>query len=79
MFILSVEPVPLKMNDSGTRVPIDTIIGAFNDGATPQDIARSYDSVPLADIFAVIAYYLHHKDEVDAYLAQRQREQKLSP
>ncbi len=80
MFIPSVEPVPLKMNEhgvvlvSGTRVPMDTIIGAFKDGATPQDIARSYDSVSLADIFAVIAYYLHHKDEVDSYLERRQRE-----
>lgn len=28
----------------------------------------------LADVYAVIGYYLRHQDEVDAYLAEQQQE-----
>jgi hypothetical protein len=28
----------------------------------------------LADVYAVITYYLQHQDEVDAYLAERRRQ-----
>jgi uncharacterized protein (DUF433 family) len=73
------EPIPLTMDEhgvmkvSGTRVPLDTIIGAFNDGASAEEIALSYPSVLLPDIYAVITYYLRHKEDVDAYVAERER------
>lgn len=39
----------------------------------PKAFALQYPSVPLADVYAVIAYYLRHKAEVDAYLGERER------
>jgi hypothetical protein len=49
------------MRVSKTRVPLDTIIAAFSEGATAEEIAYQYPVVPLADIYAVIGYYLHRK------------------
>lgn len=74
------EPLPLKADPDGvvrvggTRVTLDTVIAAFNEGATPEEIAQQYPSLQLADVYAVIGYYLHRRTEADAYLHQR-REQ----
>jgi uncharacterized protein (DUF433 family) len=51
-----------------TRVTLLTLIKAFLEGATPEEIHQEYPSVGLADVYAVIAYYLGHRDEVNAYL-----------
>jgi len=56
----------------GTRIPLDTIVIAFQLGSTPQDIARQYSPLDLADIYAVLAYYLQNQDEVDRYLRERE-------
>lgn len=58
----------------GTRVTLDTVMAAFDAGATPEEIVQQYLSVTLADIYSVIAYYLRHQSDVRAYLAQRQRQ-----
>jgi len=53
---------------AGTRVTLLTLIDAFQEGATPEEIYQEYPSVPLAHAYAVIAFYLGHRDEIDAYL-----------
>ena len=74
------EIVPIKTNKdgvilvSGTRVTLDTILGAFSDGLTAEEIAYQYPSVPLADIYSVIGYYLRQKKQVDAYLKRREKQ-----
>ena len=40
---------------------------------TPEDMVRAYDTLLLADVHAVIAYYLRHRDAVRAYLKRRER------
>lgn len=56
---------------AGTRVTLDTVVGAFDAGATAEEIAQQYSSVPLVDVYSVITYYLRHKTEVDVYLSKR--------
>lgn len=75
------EPVPLSLTEkdqvvrvAGTRVALDTIVRAFQKGATPEEIAQDYSAVSLPDIYAVIAYYLRHRSEVDEYLQRREGE-----
>ena len=53
---------------------LDIIIAEFQRGSTAEQIAQDYSSVPLADVYQVIAYYLRHKEAVDAYMAARDRE-----
>jgi uncharacterized protein (DUF433 family) len=73
-------PLPLVVDDSGvirvtgTRVPLATVITAYQQGATPEEIVDAFDTLQLADVYAVIAYFLRHRPEVDAYLSE-QREQ----
>lgn len=59
---------------AGTRVTLDTVIIEFRAGAAPEQITKQYPTVSLADAYAVIAYYLKHSREVDAYLKERQQE-----
>ncbi len=76
----TIETIPLETDLNGvirvskTRVTLDTIVQAFNDGATAEEIAQQYPSVPLADIYSVIGYYLRNKDEAGVYLHQRRGE-----
>lgn len=73
----SVESVPLRETSDGmicvggTRIPLDTVIGAFHAGATAEEIAQQYPSLDLADVYHVIGYYLRRRPEVDAYLSKR--------
>ena len=58
---------------AGTRVTLDTLVAAFDAGATAEEIVQQYPSVPLADVYAVITYYLRHQSDVFAYLQSRQQ------
>jgi uncharacterized protein (DUF433 family) len=61
----------------GTRVSLDSVVFAFLDGSTPEEIVQQYPSLDLADAYAAVTYYLNHRQEVEAYLHERktQREQ----
>ena len=78
--LTTTEIIPLEtdadgvMRISNTRVTLDTIVTAFKDGATAEEIAQQYPTVPLADVYYVIGYYLHKKDEVESYLEKRNHE-----
>lgn len=74
------ERIPIKADADGvirvggTRVTLDTVVAAFDSGATAEEIVQQYPSLALADVYSVISYYLRHESEVRAYLAERQRE-----
>ena len=71
------EVIPLTIDAHGvlrvgnTRVTLDTVLAAFADGATAEEIVQQYPSLHLADVYSVIGYYLRHTSEIDAYLHQR--------
>jgi uncharacterized protein (DUF433 family) len=71
------EPVPLVqdadgvMRVRGTRITLDTVIAAFRDGATAEEIVQQYPSISLADVYLVIGFCLRHSSELEAYFAQR--------
>ncbi|NDJ75504.1 MAG: DUF433 domain-containing protein [Chloroflexi bacterium] len=58
----------------GTRVTLDTVVYAFNRGATPEEIVQQYPALKLADVYGAIAYYLQFRADVDAYIALRERD-----
>mgnify|MGYP003623063699 CR=1 FL=1 len=54
----------------GTRVGIETILYDFIHRArTPEEIANTYTSLTLEQVYATILYYLHNKEAVSAYIA----------
>lgn len=74
---LEAETPPLRVDDGGavrvgkSRISFDLVVEQHENGATPDEIARAYDTLDLADIYSVIGYYLRHRAEVRAYLKQR--------
>ncbi len=75
----SAEPIPLSKDEHGDirvgdcRVLLDLVVHAFDDGATPETIVQMYSTLQLADVYAAIAYYLRHRQEIRNYLADRER------
>ena len=78
--MISTESPPLTKDEDcvirvgGTRVSLDSVVFAFLDGSTPEDIVQQYAAIDLADAYAAVAYYLNHRVEVDSYLAERRTE-----
>ena len=79
-FSVKREAIPLNhdadgvVRVGGTRVTLETIVTAFTEGATAEEIAQQYPSVSLSDIYYVIGYYLRRRSEVDAYLGRRRQQ-----
>jgi uncharacterized protein (DUF433 family) len=78
--VTTTEVIPLETDEHGvirvsnTRVTLDTVVTAFKAGATAEEIAQQYPTIPLADVYYVIGYYLHKQDEVEVYLGKRKQE-----
>jgi uncharacterized protein (DUF433 family) len=77
---LDVEFLPLRFEEGGavrvgnSRIGLDLVVEQCENGMTPEDVVRAYDTLALADVYAVIAYYLRHRNEVRAYLKRREEE-----
>lgn len=71
------QSTPLQQDESGTvriagsRVTLDTVVRAFFDGATAEQIHDSFPSVSLRDVYATIAFFLEHESAVREYLKER--------
>jgi uncharacterized protein (DUF433 family) len=74
---LNSEPFPLETSPDGvirvrgTRVTLDTIWAAFQEGATAEEIVQQYPSLSLADAYQAIGYCLRNRPLVAGYLAKR--------
>jgi uncharacterized protein (DUF433 family) len=76
------EQIPIRVDTDkygsirvgNTRVLLDLVIYAYWQGKTPESITQSYPSLTLEDVYLAIGYYLRHRDEVDAYLREREAE-----
>ena len=73
-------PQPLRLDEHGavrvgkTRVTLETVIVGYQQGESPEEIVRAFDTLDLGDVYIAIGYYLHHRDQIDAYLAECERE-----
>lgn len=78
--VIEPEPVPLVRDEVGrlmvpnSRISLDVLVAAFKRGKTPEAIHDSYETVSLADVYAIFSYYLRHRAEVEAYLSGQERE-----
>jgi uncharacterized protein (DUF433 family) len=79
-FSAQVDAPPLREDAAGavrvgnSRVLLELVVRAFQDGATPESIVQRYSTLALSDVYAVIAYYLRHRAEVDDYLSRREQQ-----
>jgi uncharacterized protein (DUF433 family) len=78
--ILEAIPVPLTNDGHGglrvgeTRVSLESVWRLHQQGASPAEIVQAFDTLQPADVHAVLAWALRHRDEVDAYLKRRDEE-----
>jgi uncharacterized protein (DUF433 family) len=72
--------VPLREEPPGvlrvgkSRVLLELVLDAFKAGATPESIVQSYDTLNLADVYAVITRYLAAPAPFEEYLRIRDEE-----
>ena len=80
---LAADDIRLK----GTRIGIETILFDYLFRAkTPEEIAQTYPSLRLEQVYATILYYLQNKQAVEAYIQdwlewgdRMREEQKRNP
>ena len=58
----------------GTRVSLDSVVIAFQHGASPEKILHSFPTLKLSQVYGVIAYYLENEPAVSEYIAEGERE-----
>lgn len=70
----------------GTRVNIETVVQAYREGVSPEEIFLRYPTLSLEQIHATIVYYLANREQVETYLNRVTRcqeeawkEQQLHP
>lgn len=74
------DPIPLETDThgvirvKGSRVTLESIVASFNQGVTPEEIVQQYPTLDLADVYAIVTYYLKHSRELDKYLYQERLE-----
>jgi uncharacterized protein (DUF433 family) len=75
------QQIPLTMGEDGTiriansRVTLESVIHEFKLGASAEQIQEDFPSVPLRDLYSVVAHYLSHVEEVEEYLRAQKREE----
>src|SRR5438309_910381 len=82
MTTLDFEPltvvVPLREEPAGvlrvgkSRVLLELVLRQFKAGATPEAIVQSYDTLNLADVYAVVSRYLAAPEPFEEYLRIRE-------
>jgi uncharacterized protein (DUF433 family) len=80
---LSADDIRVK----GTRIGIETILyDHIHRARTPEEVAQTYPSLSIEQVYATILYYLHNKEAVSQYVAdwlewshQQRKAQQLNP
>ncbi len=50
---------------AGHRIRVLDIAIYYDDGRTPTEIVEMFPSITEADVYAAIAYYLDHREEIE--------------
>ncbi len=80
MVVVQTDPVPLTDDGHGgllvgdTRVGLEIVLEDFQSGSSPEAIVEHFPVLKLADVYAVIAYFLRHREVIEAYLRASEEE-----
>ena len=78
--VIETDAPPLKkwedgsIRVGGTRVTLETVVEYYKLGRTAEEIAIAFPVLALGDVHATIAYYCKHREQVEAYLKEVERE-----
>ena len=74
------DTVPLRVDEGGvvrvgeSCVALAELLNEYESGKTPEEMVRAHEGLELADVHAVIAYYLRHRHEIGEFLDRRREE-----
>ncbi|HAK94158.1 MAG TPA: hypothetical protein DCM87_03925 [Planctomycetes bacterium] len=55
----------------GTRIGVHDVVGLIVNGATLEDVLRSFPDLSRAQVYECLAYYEDHRTEIDALVADQ--------
>jgi len=55
----------------GTRVGVHDVVGLVVNGATVDEVCRSFPNVTRAQVYECLAYYEDHRGDIDALIAEQ--------
>jgi len=58
----------------GTRIGVHDVVGLMANGATIEDVLRSFPDLTKAQVYECLAYYEDHRTEIDALIAEQMSE-----
>jgi uncharacterized protein (DUF433 family) len=58
----------------GTRIGVHDIVSLMVNGATIEDVLRSFPDITKAQIYECLSYYEDHRTEIDALVAEQMSE-----
>jgi uncharacterized protein (DUF433 family) len=58
----------------GTRIGVHDVVGLFINGASIDDVCRSFPDLSRAQVYECLAYYEDHRPEIDALVAEQMSE-----
>ena len=75
---LAAHAPPLRQDHGALRVgrsnvTLESVLWAFKQGATPEQIVDQFPTITLADAYEVVGYYLRNRAQVDVYLSGQER------
>src|ERR1700740_3340947 len=79
---ITLEAIAVPLRDDGqgglrvgqTRVSLESVWLLHQQGASPAEIVRAFDTLDPADVHAILAWALRHPEDVAAYLRRRDEE-----
>ena len=57
-----------------TRIGVHDVVGLLVNGATIDDVVRSFPEITRAQVYECLAYYEDHRDEIDFLVAEQMSE-----
>jgi len=58
----------------GTRIGVHDVVGLVVNGASVDEVCRSFPGVTRAQVYECLSYYEDHRVEIDALVAQQMSE-----
>ena len=55
----------------GTRIGVHDVVGLIMNGASIDDVVRSFPDLTRAQVYECLAYFEDHRAEIDALIARQ--------
>ena len=56
---------------NGTRIGVHDVVGLIVNGASLEDVCRSFPDLSKAQVYECLAYYEDHRTKIDALIAEQ--------